>query len=156
MPPETRQILADINTIKDKLDRSNDTDPNFWSQELKELRIYIFQVHASHEMSIELIIYKDYLKSSKPFWDFLAMFERMTFEDKLRLVRKIHNDFPNRETVKLNELRNVFAHQKGETIRNAYNSPTKRLEAYQVLERAHDTLNAWFATRQAATSNQTT
>jgi hypothetical protein len=147
MPPEVQQLVNEIATIKQKLDQSHDTDRDYLPPLLRELRTYIFQVHANYETSMEIIIWKDYLKSSKNFWDFDALFERMTFEDKRRLVRSMHSDFPNRLTVKLNDLRNVFAHRKGEAVRNGYNDDAKRLEAYKLLEEAHDSLNDFFARR---------
>lgn len=149
MTPEMQQLVADIEAIKHKLNQSNDTDPDYMSPLLKELRNYVLQVHASFERSLEIIIWKDYLKSSESFWHFTDLFERMTFEDKRRIAHKLQPDFPNRVTVKLNELRNFFAHQRGELIRNTYNDDHKRLEAFEFLEEAHDAQNAFFAARQA-------
>jgi len=147
MTPELRQLVADIEAIKHKLDQSHDTDRDYLPPLLRELRTYIFQVHASFETSLEIIIWKDYLRTPKNFWDFGDLFERMSFEDKRRIVHSLHDDFPNRLTVKLNELRNVFAHKKGETVRNGYNVDAKRLEAYKLLEEAHNALNNFFARR---------
>ncbi|HEX9153622.1 MAG TPA: hypothetical protein VF809_02265, partial [Candidatus Saccharimonadales bacterium] len=75
--------------------------------------------------------------------------ERLDFYSKQKIVHKLHADFPNAKTEKLNNLRNIFAHQKGETLRNTYNTDAKHLEAYKLLEQAHDALNAWFTARQA-------
>lgn len=153
MTPEQIQVLADIETIQHKLDQSHDTDPDYLPPLLRKLRTYVFQVHASFETILEIIIWKDYLKSSEPYGSFTLLFERLGFYDKQKIVHKIHVDFPNSVTTKLNELRNTFAHQKGETLRNTYNTDVKNLEAYQLLGQAHDELNAWFAARQAAASS---
>jgi hypothetical protein len=147
MNPNLQKLISTIETIKHKLDQSHDTDRDYLPPLLRELRAYIFQVHASYETSMEIIIWRDYLKTPKNFWDFGALFERMTFEDKRRIVHSLHDEFPNRLTVRLNELRNVFAHKKGETVRSEYNEDTKRLEAYELLEEAHDALNDFFARR---------
>ena len=150
MSPEQREILANIETVQRKLDLSHDTDPDYMPPLLKKLRTYVFQVHASFETSLEIIIWKDYLKSSEPYGSFSLLFERLDFYSKQKVVHKIHADFPNSTTAKLNELRNIFAHQKGETLRNTYDTDAKLLEAYELLEQAHDALNAWFASRQSS------
>jgi hypothetical protein len=147
MSPELQRIINAIEEIKHRLDQSHDTDRDYLPPLLRELRAYIFQVHASYETSMELVIWKDYLKTPKNFWDFGKLFERMTFEDKRRIVHSLHDDFPNRHTVRVNELRNVFAHRKGEAVRNEYNEDTKRLDAYELLDEAHDALNDFFARR---------
>jgi hypothetical protein len=147
MSPDLQKQINAIETIKHKLDQSHDTDRDYLPPLLRELRAYIFQVHASYETSMEITIWKDYLQTPKSFWDFGVLFERMTFEDKRRIVHSLHDDFPNRLTIRLNELRNVFAHKKGETVRSEYNKDIKRLEAYELLEEAHDALNDFFARR---------
>ena len=150
MTPEQEQVLSKIKDIKNLLNRSHDGDPDYLPQHLRELRTYILQVHASYERSFELIIYKDYLKSSESFLSFEKLFERMTFEDKKRLAHSIHTNFPNSMATNINELRNNFAHKKGMDIRNTYNTDEKCLKAYELLEQAHRALNNFFEHQQRA------
>lgn len=150
MNSDQTKILSDIKAITDELDQSHNTDPDYLSPHLRKLKTYILQVHASYETSLELIIFKDYLKSSESFLSFRALFERMTFYDKQRLVHSIHPTFPNARTTKINKLRNDFAHQKGQDVRNTYNTDAKLLEVYQLLKQANDELNNFFAVQQAA------
>jgi hypothetical protein len=147
MTPEERQILAEIEAIQQKLDQFNDTDPDYMPPLLVKLQAYVFQVHTNYETNLEVIIWKDYLRSGKPYGSFTMLFERLDFYSKQKIVHKLHDDFPNGITTKLNELRNTFAHQKGEVLRSTYDTDTKILKAYQLLERARDELDAWFAIR---------
>lgn len=146
MSPEAQIITDEIKSIKNDLDRSNDTSPDYLPTDIKELRSHILQVHATFETCMEIVIWQDYFGAGKPLSDFTEMFERMTFEDKRLIIRRIQPNFPNPR--KLNELRNYFAHQKGEVIRAKYGDHQKRLDAYRLLKSAHDKLNQFFAARQ--------
>lgn len=148
MSPDARRIAADIGRIKYKLDESHDTDQDYMPPLLKELRTYIFQVHANFEFSLEMIIWKDYLATSKPHSDFSLLFEKMSFYDKQRIVHKQDVNFPNAITTRLNELRNHFAHQRGQLLRDEYRLDQVRLDAYKLLEEAHDTLNDYWLQRR--------
>lgn len=144
MHPDLERIISEIEAIKEKLDHSHDTDIDYLHPLLRELRTYILQVHASYEKSLEILIWRSYSMKSESPEAYDLLFERMTFYDKQKIVHKIHPNFPDNITTKLNELRNAFAHKKGETIRFQYSDDSERLKAYKLLENANDALSAFW------------
>lgn len=148
MDPGARQTIEDIGRIKYKLDESHDTDKDYMPPLLKELRTYVFQVHANFEFSLEMIVWKDYLATDKAHGELSLLFEKMSFYDKQRIVHKQDANFPNTITTKLNELRNHFAHQRGQALRDEYRGDQARLDAYKLLEEAHDKLNNYWLQRR--------
>jgi hypothetical protein len=67
---------------------------------------------------------------------------------RLNIVRELAREtFPSGEVHQLNELRNKFAHQKGEELRNAYTTDGALLESYELLARTHNALNNYWASR---------
>lgn len=149
MDLELKKIIAEIDDIKRKLDHSHETDQDYLPKILHELRAYIFQVHASYETSLEIMIWKNYLKTSRNFWDFEKLFELLSFNDKQRIVHSEFPSFPSTFCTKINELRNSFAHKRGEILRNEYDD-RKRLEVYRLLKESHDALNNFFVDQAGA------
>jgi hypothetical protein len=140
--------LKVIDEIRRKLDQAHNTDRDYLPRHLHELRTYILQTHAGAEADLEYIIWSDYLRSSKNLTEFGELFSRMSFFDKLRIVRELHQDaFPCSEVYKLNELRNIFAHQKSDALRSAYAKDRALVEAYEQLEHTLDALNNYWADR---------
>jgi hypothetical protein len=145
MEAEKEKILNEIKSIQQSLDHSHDMDPDYLPPELRELKDYIFRVHAAYEKSLEMAMWRSYLKPTQTYGTFSLLFERMTFYDKQVIVHSVHPTFPNKLTTKLNELRNFFVHKKGTTIREKYSTNQALLDVYRLLKESHDALNNFWA-----------
>ena len=65
MSPEAQIITDEIKSIKNDLDRSNDTSPDYLPTDIKELRSHILQVHATFETCMEIVIWQVTVKNLK-------------------------------------------------------------------------------------------
>ena len=142
---DTKDIVNEIQRIKLRFDESHDTNPDYISPFIKELRQYVFQIHASYEQSMEIIIKGQFLRDNVTYDAARPLFDELSFYSKLKIVAPLKKDFPRKTADKLNRLRNDFAHKKGMALRDKYsngqNPVTRLMEEYQFLEVANDELN---------------
>ncbi|GAA2049012.1 hypothetical protein GCM10009839_63490 [Catenulispora yoronensis] len=139
------EIVSEVERIKRKFDELNDADPeDYLPPLLNELRKYIFQIHASYERSLELLLLIDFFNGYIEYESGATVLDELSFFSKLKLVHKAHPKFPHRLAEKLNKLRNDFAHKKGSTLRAGWNDDQKRMEEFQFLEKAHDELESFW------------
>lgn len=139
-PQSPQAILTEIQQIQRELDESHDTDIDYLPLYIKDLRNYIFQVHAAFEQSMKTLIIMNYLQHDKPYKSHILLLEQISFEGKMRIVAPISPLFPLKNAKQLNHLRNSFAHQEGESLRQTYNDLT-RLKVLRFLKRCNQKLN---------------
>ncbi len=138
-------FIGEIKQIQQELDFAHDTDPNYISPLIKELRNHIFQLHTSYEQSMELVIKSHYVKSNISIEATRPLFEQITFSGKLKIIRNLDPKFPVAQAESVNKLRNKFAHKKGAEIRSLVPDDSERLSSYRKLKEAFDELNSFWA-----------
>lgn len=140
---DLENLKSEIEAVKHELDESHDQDPDFLPIAIRELRTYVFQIHASFEQSLQNLIALSYLNAEKPYDTKLFILEQITFEGKMKLIKPLYPDFPIKTAKKINILRNEFAHKQGQSIREAYGD-NERLKVFRFLKKSNDKLNAFW------------
>lgn len=148
MDPETFALVTEIDGIQHVLNEAHDVDWDYLPPPVRDMRNYVFQVHASFEQSMQLVITYHHLK--RPYTSHSLLLEQITFEGKMKIVAADAPLFPLREAKKLNLLRNELAHKAGERLRQAYDDQT-RLKVYRFLKRSNARLNEFWTPLQRAT-----
>lgn len=137
MSPEMQALVAEIKQIQLTLDQAHDVDMDYLPPLVRDLRNYIFQVHASYEQSLQLLIIQHYFVQGRPYDEYLQVLENITFEGKLKIVSLYEPAFPLRSAKKLNFIRNDFAHKNGMQLRQAFDD-RDRLKVYKYLMKCHE------------------
>jgi len=135
-------IDKEIENLKNELDARDDTHPDYLLPELKDLQTRTLAMHAHLEASLELIILSRIAKEINeedfsralitrspitiiPRQFFLnptvyKLMNRLSFWEKLQIVKEFDNEIPASSLEKVNSYRNEFAHPKGMNLRNKY------------------------------------
>lgn len=141
-------MYEEIKEIQTLLNHSHDTDPDYFPPELNKIKLHIFQIHASYERSLQILIMLNYFPNNKKYGEYEPLFEQITFDGKAKIVEIGHPQFPLVTAKKLNLIRNEFTHKKGMILREKY-WPTKRMhKLYKFLKKAHDESNDFWASWQ--------
>jgi len=140
-------IDKEIENLKNELDIRDDTHPDYLPPELKDLQARVLAAHAYLESTLELIISSRIAKEINeedlrraqivsipitiiPRSLFLnltvsRLMNRLSFWEKLQVVKEFDNEIPASSLEKVNSYRNEFAHPKGMNLRNKYDYSKK-------------------------------
>jgi len=144
-----------INTIKSNLQDAEDTDFQYMSEPVKDLRHYVLYIHSSLEASLEIRII-NHIKKQLPFTpqhtqekvnfahNMRVILNEMDFSKKIKIAQN-QGSIPVNIVGKLhavNDIRVYFSHPT--TYMNKlieYKDDNKELEAYEILDVAHQAMN---------------
>lgn len=139
------KIDKEIESLKIELDSVEDTHPDYMNENLKELQTRVLAVHAHLESVLESIIWQQIMKEEDELiFNFnrglpvsfqhkslsvtttsIKLMEKITFRNKIDIVKEFNDNIPDETLKKINRYRNEFAHTKGFDLRKKYNTTSK-------------------------------
>lgn len=146
-------IQEEINRIKTKLSYAEDTDPQYMTEPVRELRHCVMYAHSAIESALDVRIgqylTKDIAGISKEemqafHWKLHTLTDEMDFYKKVKVLQSwdfipdLHG-----KLMAVNNIRVEFSHPSSHQDKlRSYRQDEEKLKILQVLETAHDGLNA--------------